>query len=419
MRARRLLPSRFATLPLAALGVLLAPGAAGQIDPVHRRLVQVGFEQPLRNDGPTAAYGYYYHNQPGFLDRTNLTLRAAVAPVYVDSELGLRGALGPATDVGLGVAGGGFADTWNEIRAGDFLRGESFTGHGYRVSASVYHQFNPGAVIPIFGFGRAAFQQSFFVEDNATDDAFELPPDYPAAKVRTGIRVGGREPYLRPDMAAEFSLWYEGQWRLDDGRYGLAGDRELRPNSHAFWGRVLLAYTFDEMDHTFEVSITGGGVLDADRFSAFRLGGSLSQNAEFPLTLPGYFFQEITVDRLMLVRAEYAVPVSASGRWRLAPYGSAALVEYLPGFEQSGEWHVGVGLAALFRTTDRRWEMGVSGAYGFNAVRNDDERGGIAAGAMVQYNFNRRGEGALYRAQPDWLGPDAGRSFLRLFSGAR
>ncbi|MFN0066327.1 MAG: hypothetical protein ACKVYV_01705 [Limisphaerales bacterium] len=404
---------------LAALGAALPPSAIAQIDPAHRRLLQVGFEQPLRNDGPIAAYGYYYHNQPGVLDRTNLTLRAAVAPVYVDSELGLRRALGPATDVGLGVAGGGFADTWNEIRQGDFIRGESFTGHGYRLSASVYHQFNPGAVIPVFGFARGAFQQSFFVEDDATADDFELPPNYPATRLRGGLRVGGREPYLRPDVAAEFSLWYDGQYRLDDGEYGFNDDRKLEPATHAFWGRVLLAYTLGSLDHRFEVSMTGGGVLDADRFSAFRLGGSLGLNAEFPLTLPGYFVQEITADRLMVIRAEYAVPVSASGRWLLAPYGSAALVDYLSGFEQSGEWHAGVGLAALFRTRNRRWEAGVTGAYGFNAVRDDDGRGGVALGVMLQHNFNRRGEGAYPAGRREWLGPDSGRSFLRLFQGPR
>lgn len=418
MRARGHLIRRWKPW-LAALGAALPAAAIAQIDPVHRRLLQAGFEQPLRNDGPIAAYGYYYHNQPGLLGHTNVTLRAAVAPVYLDSELGFRAALGAGTDAALGVAGGGFADTWNEIREGDFLRDESFTGHGYRVNASVYHRFNPGAVIPITGVGRVGFQQSFFQTDDATAEDFELPPNYPAMRVRAGVRVGGREPYLRPDVAMEFSLWYEGQYRLEDGEYGFNSDRELEPAGHAFWGRALLAYTFDSLDHRFEVSVTGGGVLDADRFSAFRLGGSLSLNAEFPLTLPGYFLQEITADRLMLIRAEYAVPVSASARWLLSPYGSAALVDYLSGFEQSGELHVGAGLAVLFRTQNRRWEAGVTGAYGFNAVRDDDERGGVAVGAMLQYNFNPRGEGDFGPGREEWLGPDAGRSFLRLFQGPR
>jgi len=76
-----------------------------------------------------SGYAFYYRNQPNFL-RTNLTLRLAAAPVYLDSELGLTGALGPHTDLGIGLAGGGFADSYFEVRQGEFLRGESFLGHG-------------------------------------------------------------------------------------------------------------------------------------------------------------------------------------------------------------------------------------------------------------------------------------------------
>lgn len=418
MRAKRKFSSGFRLLWAgAAAGAGLA--AHAQIDPYPRRLLQLGFEQPLRNDGPIAAYGYYYHNEPGFLDRTNLTLRAAVAPVYMDTELGLHDALGEGTDVALGLAGGGFADTWNEIRQGDFVRDESFTGHNYDVRLGVVHQFNPGAVVPVFGIVRAGMHQSFFLRDDALAEGFELPPDFPSVRLRTGFRVGGREPYLMAPMAAELSFWYEGQWRLEDGDYGLAGDREVEAASHAFWARMLLAYTFGEADHSFEISLTGGGVIDPDRFSAFRLGGSLSLNAEFPLTLPGYFLQEITAQRMLLLRTQYAVPVSASGRWLLAPYASAAVVDYLPGFEQSGEGHLGAGLAAFFRTSQRRWYVGVSGAYGFNARRDGDERGGVAVGVMLQYNLNRRALEEVPSRDRGWLGPDAGRSFLRLFQGPR
>src|ERR1035438_7552930 len=70
-----------------------------QIDPVKRDLIQFGYNQAFEGHQPLAAYAYYYHNQPDFL-RTNLTLRLAVAPVYLDSELGFLGALGPITDLG-------------------------------------------------------------------------------------------------------------------------------------------------------------------------------------------------------------------------------------------------------------------------------------------------------------------------------
>src|SRR6185295_14403530 len=100
----------------------------GQIDPVRRDLIQLGYDAALQGRAPLAGYAFYYHNQPSFL-RTNLTLRLAAAPVYLDAELGFAGALGEHTDLGVGLAGGGFADSYSEIRRGKFLPGESFPGH--------------------------------------------------------------------------------------------------------------------------------------------------------------------------------------------------------------------------------------------------------------------------------------------------
>ena len=40
--------------------------------------------------------------------KTNLTWRLALAPVYIDSELGFVHGLGPNTDYAIGLAGGGF-----------------------------------------------------------------------------------------------------------------------------------------------------------------------------------------------------------------------------------------------------------------------------------------------------------------------
>ena len=119
-----------------------------QIDPIQRDLIQFGYNQALEGHTPFAGYAFYYHNQPDFL-RTNLTLRLAVAPVYVDSELGFVHGLGPNTDFAIGLAGGGFADGYNEIRGGTYHPSESFDGNGGEISASVYHLFNPGDEIPL------------------------------------------------------------------------------------------------------------------------------------------------------------------------------------------------------------------------------------------------------------------------------
>src|SRR5450432_2051599 len=114
------------------LSVFAPVSSLAQVDPVPRDLVQFGYNQAFEGHQPLAAYAFYYHNQPDFL-RTNLTLRLAVAPVYLDSELGFVGALGPNTDLAIGLAGGGFGDGYNEIRAGQFLPGESFSGNGGEV----------------------------------------------------------------------------------------------------------------------------------------------------------------------------------------------------------------------------------------------------------------------------------------------
>src|SRR6185295_13282229 len=73
-----------------------------QIDPEPRRLVQIGYNQSLEGASPIAGYGFIYYNKPNFIS-TNLTLRLVVAPIYLDTELGFRGLLGPKTDVGVGL----------------------------------------------------------------------------------------------------------------------------------------------------------------------------------------------------------------------------------------------------------------------------------------------------------------------------
>src|ERR1041384_54428 len=65
--------------------------ARAQIDPEKRQLVHIGYNQPIQGKGPLAVYGFYYRNQPNFLNQTNLTLRLAIAPLYLDSELGMLG----------------------------------------------------------------------------------------------------------------------------------------------------------------------------------------------------------------------------------------------------------------------------------------------------------------------------------------
>ena len=177
---------------------------------------------------PFAGYAFYYHNQPDFL-RTNLTLRLALAPVYLDTELGFVGGLGPHTDFAIGLAGGGFADSYNEIRGGSFMQQESFLGHGGEISLGLYHLFNPNDQIPLSLVLRGTAHYSLLRRDDDTSLAFRLPDDHGEFNVRTGLRWGGIEPTLFPALAMELSVWHEGYFRTEFRPVWLLRPAWLRP----------------------------------------------------------------------------------------------------------------------------------------------------------------------------------------------
>jgi hypothetical protein len=396
----------------AALLCVAAPVLNGQIDPQKRRLFQFGYNQPFQGRGPLSGYAYYYYNQPEFL-RTNLTLRLAVAPVYVDSELGIHQALGPQTDLAVGLAGGGFADSYSEIHSGKYVREESFTGHGGEGGIMLYHRFNPQQEIPLNAIVRATAHYITYTRDDQTDPAFILPDDRKDFQVRTGLRWGGSEPFMLPSVAMELSVWYEGQFRTDTSTYGFGGDRFIEDNSHLFWGRALLVYTLPELEHNFSVSLTAGTSANADRFSAYRLGGALPLVSEFPLTIPGYYFQELSADRFVLISGQYAVPLSPNKQWGVMVSGSTAFVDYLRGLEQPGSVHSGVGGGLVFRSKSQVWQVVLGYAYGVDAIRSGG-RGAHSVGILIQYDLeaDRRGKRPFW---DPWLNPNRWRGFERLF----
>src|SRR4030095_6129923 len=91
-----------------------------QLDPEPRQLLHLGVSQSLHNDGPQAHYLFYYWNKPNF-PATNQVLRLVIAPTYLDSEYGLKNVLGDNTDLGIGVFGGGFANSYDEVRRGNYF----------------------------------------------------------------------------------------------------------------------------------------------------------------------------------------------------------------------------------------------------------------------------------------------------------
>jgi hypothetical protein len=356
----------------------------GQIDPYKRSLVQFGYNAALEGHSPLSAYAFYYRNDPGFL-RTNLTLRLAVAPTYLDSELGISGLIGDHTDLGIGVAGGGFADNYSEIERGKYLPSQSFTGYGAEPSVSLYHLFNPDRRIPLNGLVRGSVRYSTYERDGNTDSNFQLPGDRETFNIRSGLRWGGREPVLFPALAMELSAWYEGEFRTDSGTYGY-GDRKVEPQSHLFWGEAFLAYTLPEYKHTFSLGLTAGTSLDPDRFSAYRLGSLLPLVSEFPLALPGYYYQELSAREFALLRGSYAVPLDKRERWNLIATASTAWVDYIHGLDQPGNWHTGVGGGFLYKAPS--WRIITGYAYGVNAIRSNG-RGAQSIWVLLQIDLER------------------------------
>jgi len=364
---------------------LLTPTAYAQIDPEPRNLLQLGINQSLHDDGPPAAYAFYYWNMPD-VPSTNMTLRLALTPVYVDGELGFRGLLGENTDLGLGVFGGGFYNSYYEVRQGHFYRGESFDGHGGGAALSVYHLFNPGATVPLNGIVRASMNYNLFSTTSDTSDNFRLPNDQPFYTLHTGLRWGGKEPLLTPRLAGELSVWYDLNYRPNNGTYGFHGDRELNSVSHRFLGSALLIYTIPATEHYFALGLMGGAVLNADRFSAYRLGGALPFTSEYPLFLPGYFYEELSTQDFGLLYGVYSIPLGPSKQWRIFAGGATAVVKYLDGLQQSGNWNSGVTGGAGYTTKNRRLTALAGFGYGIDAIRSDG-RGGYSTCLMLQYNF--------------------------------
>jgi hypothetical protein len=385
----------------AGLGWLASFTAFGQIDPVKRELVQFGYNAALQGHSPLSAYAFYYRNQPEFLQHTNLTLRLALAPTYLDSELGISHFITPNTDLGIGVAGGGFADSYNEIRQGKYLPKESFDGYGGQLSVSLYHLFNPGQRIPLNGVLRATGRYATYDPTSDTAKDFQVPDNLGFFDIRTGLRFGGREPTLFPSLAMELSIWYQGQFRTESQRYGF-DDRELNSDSHLFWAEAYLAYTFPKWKHSFSINLTAGTSIDVDRFSAYRLGGFLPMAAEFPLALPGYYYQELSAKEFVLANGNYIIPLEKEGHWNANLIASTAELNYLPGQEQPGHWNSGVGAGVFYASPT--WRVMVGYGYGIDAIRSHG-RGAHSISFLLQFDFTPAKEAYFKYEQPGpWRG---------------
>jgi len=360
----------------------------GQIDPYQRNLVQLGYDQPIQGQGPQGIYAYYYYNNPGIAG-TNIALRLAIAPVYVDGELGFRQLLSPYTDLGIGLYGGAYGDNYYEVRQGNYRRAESFDGHGGGTSLSIYQLVNPGMLIPLNAVARAGFRYSTFSRTSDTSDDFELPDGRPMPFTRLGMRLGGKQPVLYPDLGMEASAWFERYWRLNDGAYGFNRDRRMNERSDLYWAYAGLDYSWTNVGHKISFATTAGNSGQPDRFSAWRLGGVLPLIAEFPLILPGYYYQELTAKRFVHMSAGYLFPLDPQYRFKFRIEAATALIEALPGFEQLDPWQTGVGCGLTFTPKNNICRIVLRYGYGFNAIRDNGDKGANSIGVLFQYDFEQ------------------------------
>ena len=359
-----------------------------QVNPYHRNLLQLGYDQPVNGRGPQGIYAYYYYNNPEIAG-TNTVLRFAIAPAYLDGELGFRQLLSPCTDVGIGLYGGAYGDNFYEVRQGNYRRRESFDGHGGGTALSVYQLLNPGMLVPLNVIARGGFRYSTFARTSDTSDALELPDGRPMPFVRARLRLAGKEPILYPDLGLEVSAWIERQWRLNDGAYGFSRDRRMNERSDLYWAYAGLDYSWTNGGHKVSFAATAGGSADTDRFSAWRLGGVLPLVAEFPLILPGYFYQELTAKRFLHLHASYLIPLGLEDRLQFRLEAASALLDYLRGFEQPDPWQTGAGCGLTFTPKNKICRVVLRYGYGFNAIRDDGDKGAHSVGLLVQYDFEQ------------------------------
>jgi hypothetical protein len=375
--------------PLVLLAILFGSfNCHAQIDPEHRNLLELGYDQPITGKGPQGVYAYYYYNTPELFN-TNTALRLAIAPAYVDGELGFKQLLSPTTDVGVGFFGGMFGGNYYEVRQGQYYQNESFYGSGGGAALSVYQLLNPGMLIPVNAVARAGMRELSYTDTSETADNFALPANQTVGYTREGIRVAGKEPLLYPDLGLELSVWFERQWRLDSQQYGFSNDRSISPNVNLYWVYAGLNYAWTNSGQKISFAFTAGGSTDADQLGAYRLGGVLPLVAEFPLILPGYYYEELTATGFEHFYGAYDIPLVPDHRLEFRLEAATAHVDYLNGYQQSSDWQTGVGGGLTFAPKHKNFEIVLRYGYGFNAIRNGKE-GAQSIGVLFQYDFEAR-----------------------------
>jgi len=122
--------------------------------------------------------------------------------------------------------------------------------------------------------------------------------------------------------------------------------------------------------------------VDADRFSAYRLGGFLPLVSEFPLSLPGYYFQKSAHSSSCC-----STPTTSC---RSTPENFSTWIERVHGRRglsarriAAGNSLSGVGGGILYHTPSNRLKLMLNYAYGIDAIRSNG-RGASSIGVLMQ-----------------------------------
>ena len=150
----------------------------------------------------------------------------------------------------------------------------------------------------------------------------------------------------------------------------------------------MLRYTFDESKQLVEFGLTAGTTLHADRFSAYRLGGVLPFASEFPLNIPGYYFQELSAKRFALLNAQYAFPFEPRKQWNGTIFAATGFVDYLAALKQPGHWHSGVGGGIGYHSQSEVWKVGLNYGFGIDALRSSG-RGAHVLSLAFQFDLEQ------------------------------
>ena len=381
-----------AAAPVLAAGLILA-GVAGpaslagaQPDPEGRLNLELGLEAAAKGNAPVSPYAFLLWTRPQY-PAEHFYSRLVLAPTYLEGELVRDQVFGwTGHAVGFGLSGGLFPYGFDDFQEGRYLPRHSFTGSGGGFHLAYYPHVELADSLPLQGQLRLG--ATFVGYDKGADTAsgFQLPQETPLYFGRVGVRLGGRPPELLPTVALGLSLWYEARYRQHADPYGLPGARDsLEHWTDRAWGRLDLIATVAET-HTLSLTATAGTTTRTDKLSTFRMGAALPFRTEFPLSLHGYFSDEIFADSFALVNAAYRVPLlPRSDRLQIQLSADVAQVDYRRGRELPRSTLRGLGVDLTARLTSRL-SVVLGFGYGLDAPRRGGF-GGEQLGGELEWKF--------------------------------